>query len=483
MKTTLFLLIFSFSGTAMLAQSETATCDCSQNLNQTIEKVETNYAGYPAKLKAEGKMKYRQLVDSLQKMSEGISDPMPCFYIITRFVNFFEDTHLGFNFVGSEAVDTTRIKISADQIKEKLKNTPPSFIEGVWEKADSSLTIAIVPDTSNLGHYHGIVLQSNRPDISQELVYFRLQPSTFGYKVNYYNRFYSGASIGKQRDNLLQIGTSELWLRTFPYNLTEKEYQAVQEWKKYDKGLRFNQITSDFAYLKIPTFTRTDSQIEELVTNNDSLIRRTPNLIIDLRGNDGGQNGWIHFLPYLYTQPIFQGYSYYRMSEDNKPEVLGLLDMLANQPLPEDIKAYFNEDDIQVKKREFADFKHFEGKFFPMAGATFRFDSVLTYPEKVAVIVDEQGGSSTEFFMNLCQQSDKTTTFGRNTFGMMDYQGASSPTPLPYSNYYLYIPISKSDWTDTDPKNETGFEPEVIIPTSVPADKWVDFVTRSLELP
>ena len=482
MKTALVLLLLLqiFFYTTTFTQNVADICNCEANFNQTISKVVENYAGYPAKIEKEGKQKYDQLVDSLSQMADGVTDPRQCFHIISAYVTFFEDAHLGFSYQSDHAVDKNLIDISADLVKERIKDISVNFIEGIWEKADSSLAIAIVRDTSTLDNYQGIVLQSSNKDIPKGLVYFRLTPSTFGYTVKYYNSFSSSKLTGKQRKNLLQVGDSDLWLRKFPHQVTEKELQEVRDWKKYDRGLRFEQLNEDFAYLKIPTFRGTDTQIEKLIAAHDSLIRNTPNLIIDLRGNGGGQNGWIHFLPYLYTQPVFQGYAYYKISEDNKKEVNALLDAIANQPLSEDMKQYFTEEDIERKKQEFAEFKDFEGEFFPISGITLKYDSIMRYPENVILIVDEQAGSSTEFFMNLCKQSKKTFTFGRNTFGMMDYQGASSSTALPYPDYYLYIPISKSDWTDKQPTNDNGFEPDVFIPNSIPHDDWVDFVMHSI---
>ncbi|WP_333864762.1 hypothetical protein, partial [Chitinophaga sp.] len=62
--------------------------------------------------------------------------------------------------------------------------------------------------------------------------------------------------------------------------------------------------------------------------------------------------------------------------------------------------------------------------------------------------------------------------------GMMDYEGMSNPTPLPYSKFVLTIPIAKSSWTDKHPIDQTGFAPNVHI--RLPENKWIDFIVKDL---
>jgi hypothetical protein len=80
--------------------------------------------------------------------------------------------------------------------------------------------------------------------------------------------------------------------------------------------------------------------------------------------------------------------------------------------------------------------------------------------------MDEFCGSSAEYFFYLCRQSDKVTSYGLPTVGMMDYEGMSVPTAMPYTPFMLYIPIAKSSWIERRPIDETGFMPAV--PLSIP---------------
>jgi len=116
--------------------------------------------------------------------------------------------------------------------------------------------------------------------------------------------------------------------------------------------------------------------------------------------------------------------------------------------------------------------------FYPLPSVSFPLDSVLTRPAKVAILVDEFGGSSTEYFFYLARQSKKAITYGRPTIGMMDYAGMSNPTKLPFDAFRLYIPIEKSAWTDENPIDKTGFTPQIMINRE--QENWIDYVMEDL---
>ncbi|WP_426327695.1 hypothetical protein [Pedobacter sp. R-06] len=77
------------------------------------------------------------------------------------------------------------------------------------------------------------------------------------------------------------------------------------------------------------------------------------------------------------------------------------------------------------------------------------------------------------------KQSKKTTRFGSNSVGMMDYEGPISPTPLPCKMLILMMPVSKSSWTDKKPIDATGFSPDVKL--NIPGDQWVEYIIKDLK--
>jgi C-terminal processing protease CtpA/Prc len=133
---------------------------------------------------------------------------------------------------------------------------------------------------------------------------------------------------------------------------------------------------------------------------------------------------------------------------------------------------------LNAYKKAYAELPITKEQFYPIPTVTFPFDAVTKQPEKVAVIIDGFCGSSTEYFISLIHQSKKVTTYGSNTIGMMDYEGMSNPTALPYNKFMLTIPIAKSSWTDTKPIDQTGFAPDVLI--KLPENRWPDFIANDL---
>src|SRR5690606_35946529 len=84
-------------------------------------------------------------------------------------------------------------------------------------------------------------------------------------------------------------------------------------------------------------------QIQNIVAENDSIIRNTKYLIIDLTGNGGGSSGWVSLIPYIATNQINQGGTYVRVSKENVPKKIPDLEMFVNNPIPEGYEKYFPE--------------------------------------------------------------------------------------------------------------------------------------------
>lgn len=262
--------------------------------------------------------------------------------------------------------------------------------------------------------------------------------------------------------------------------MSEKEREELNTWKNNNNGLDFKKLSTKTAYLKIPSFTNNDDKILELVKRNDAVIQSCENLIVDLTGNGGGSTGWISFLPYFMTNPIIQYDTYLRTTPDNVKSKLADLEPFVIHPIPEEYKKYFPEEVLAAYKKAYQELPVTQKSFYPIPGVTFPLDSIMAKPQKIALMVDDLCGSSTEYFFFISKQSKKTTTYGINTVGMMDYEGMSNPTALPYDKYILTIPIVKSSWTDSQPIDQTGFRPDILL-NHIDLSEWVEFVRKDLE--
>jgi hypothetical protein len=467
------MLFVSLTFTFSAYSQKDLQCQCLENLNITIQKTEQNYAGFPTKINTKTRPAYETLVKKLKEKAAPETSAKKCFYIISEYIKFFKDKHFGFNYRNREDATERFVSVSKDHFD--VKGLDP--VEGVWVSPDSSIHLAVKKTSKDV--FKAIVLETTRKDLKQGLVYFTLTRHPKGFVLNQYHVFTSIEMYAKQRGNLLQLWNFELWGKIYPKAMTASEKKELNLWSNNNNGLDFQQVDTKTTLLKIPTFMNNDNKIEALVSKNDALIRKTENLIVDLRGNGGGNTGWIYFLPYFMTNPVVQGNSFLRISEDNVKMKTAEMEPTVKNPVPAEMKKYFTDSYMASLTKAYEEIPLTKKTFYETPGVTIPLDSIIRYPKKIALIVDDLCGSSAEFFLYLSRQSKKTISYGLNTVGMMDYEGMSVPTPLPLKQFSLTIPNSKSSWTDSHPIDQTGFAPQVKI--NLPQDQWIKFIAKDLQ--
>jgi len=470
----MLLLFFLPCYSALYAQD--STCNCQENLSVTIQKTEENYAGYPAKVNAASRKAYNTLVQQLKQKAKTETSSKKCYYIIAAYIRFFKDKHFILSYDPQADIDSAVIPYDKSYLQKQWQAKKLSPVEGIWISPDSATTIAI--QKASDGSFKAIKIKSTKDQYPTGFVYFTLTPYKDNYLFKEYNSFISTATPARQYGNLLQLWNQAMWGKIYPQQMSAPEAATLATWKNNNNGLAFKKLNADFAYLKIPTFRNNDAAIQQLVAQNDAVIRSTPYLVVDLTGNGGGNTGWIFFLPYFMTNPITQASSFVRVTPDNVKLKLADLAPYANNPIPDDYKKYFPDTVLKLYQQAYNELPVTKEPFYPIPGVTFPLDSITQYPKKIALLVDDLCGSSTEYFFFLSRQSQKTIRYGTNTIGMMDYEGMSIPTPLPDKQLILTIPIVKSSWTDAHPIDQTGFTPDVLLTT--PKSKWLEFIMKDL---
>ncbi|ACU63763.1 S41 family peptidase [Chitinophaga pinensis] len=454
--------------------AQNTSCNCLSNLDTVISNTSANYAGFPDKTSGNKTTAYHNMVNALHKRANGITDPVTCFAIIKDYVAWFKDRHFDFSY----ATDSTQWRLStfneAQLRKSLLKKRQP--LEGIWTNPDSTLQIAIRQTPS--GNYEGIVIKSLDKKIPVGLVYCTINKTTRGYSYEKYN-YLTMDYPAQLQGGVLRLWNAELWGKVYPKEMNATEQTELATWKNYNFGLDFKQLDQQTAYLKIPTFSR-DNLVQKLISDNDSIIRHTKYLIVDLRNNGGGNTGWAYLLPYLMTQPIGQGNNYLRLSPKNTQRVLAEIKPLVENPIQDELKKYYTPSLVQQYQQIYKEMPLAKTAFYTIPSVTIPLDSITPHPVLIALVFDELCGSSTEYFFQVSKQSKKIIRYGTSTLGMMDYAGMPQSTPLPFKGYYLAIPDTKSSWTDTAPIDATGLQPEKDL-SKIPQTEWVDFIRRDLK--
>lgn len=474
----IFIVLLILSNISFTQNTINHQCNCFDNLKKLISKTEENYAGYPSKVNKNTVKTYKRLILHLEAKAKNETSPKTCFYILKEYVRFFEDKHFSLSYNNENDFDIEVIALTEEDFKKSWSKRKLEAIEGIWMDADSTLKLAIQKFPNNI--YKAIVVQTKNPKISLGLVYATLKKKNDKFFVKEYDYFISTDIPAKIKGNLLQLGFLSLYGKIFPDNLSTAEKEELNTWRGDNKGLNFKKLSPKTAYLKIPTFQNNEDKIQQIVTQNDSIIRSCENLIVDITGNGGGSTGWVSLIPYFMTNPIIQYETYLRVTPENVNFKLADLEPFAVNPIPEEYKKYFPDTIVSAYKKAYQELPTTNKEFYPIPGVSFPLDSILKKPTKIALVVDDFCGSSAEYFFHISKQSKKTKTYGINTIGMMDYEGMSNLTSMPYANYYLTIPIVKSSWTDTKPIDKNGFKPDIML-NNIEQFKWIDFIKRDME--
>ena len=457
------------------AFSQATKCDCSANLAETIKKTELNYAGYPTKVNSKTAVNYRALVKSLTHKAAQESNTKRCFYLIKAYVRFFNDKHFSLTYLNPE--DPDREILDPKLVVKALNKGKHHPLEGIWTNPDSTLSLAIKEFKGQ--QFKAIVISAKDENLSPGLVYFSLRPHAKGYLLKPYQVFNSVDFYAQQKGNLLQLWNFAMFGKTSDGGMTAAERKELSNWRNNNNGLEFKLLDPETSYLKIPTFYNNDDKIEKLVSTNDRAIRASKYLIIDLRGNGGGNTGWSFLLPYVMTKPIKQDDPLLRVSADNIKLKQTELEYVVKNPLPKEMEKYYPEAYFSKLKSIYNDLQVTSQPFYSIPGLTIPLDSLLARPARVALITDGLCGSSTEYFFHLMAQSAKTIRYGSNTVGMMDFEGPTTTTPLPSKQLILMIPVSRMSWAEKSPIDQTGFSPDVKL--DIPQREWLDYIQSDLK--
>lgn len=463
--------------TVSVVWAQPAPCHCPDNLQQLVASTEANYAGYPTKIRGAAHTRYQALLLQLRRQAATAATARQCYEVLKAYVRFFYDKHFVLSFAWQAPEPPEQRPI--EEWRRLLARAPAHSPEGIWQDADSSLQLAI--RYTHADTLKAVVLWAADTSLRPGMRYATLSRRGTGWVAQEHHSLMTTDVPAAQRGQLLQIWYHSLFAKQYPTRLSAAESEELATWRQGNNGLAFRQLSARTAYLRIPTFIRNDDKVLALIQQHDAANRQSEFLIIDLRSNGGGNTGWVPLLPYLMTQPIRQYSTYLRVSPANVQAKLADLEPFATAPIPDEYKKYFPDSTLAAYKKAYRELPTTRQAFYPIPGVSFPLDSVLVRPRRVAVLVDEWCGSSTEYFFSLLRQSGKVVTYGAPTIGMMDYEGMSIPTPMPYAGFVVAIPIVKSSWTDRAPIDKTGFRPTRLLTHLSDRRQWVDAVRKDLE--
>ena len=447
------------------AQSTKSACNCSSVVDEAIQKVTTIYAGFDDKITPATRSAYNRLINQVRQQALKANSERACYEVLRQYIDFFRDSHVGIWF--SSHSSPTKLR------RVKVETLPPNLVgqstglEGIWVTADHKQRFAVCKDPSSINQFIAVTLASTDSAWVPGMVkaeFYRYKERLKLYQGMFYQPNFNGLLDGfTLSTNRLDHWFGPSWYRQ------GKEDDA----RKPQPSVAFKILNPKFIYLRLAKFNQGDvNQLDSLLKANRGVIAQTRNLIFDLRGNPGGDaSSSEEMIRLIYTNPIIYPSWQYRSSPELIKATQNNVASLKTQP----------SNNEWILKRQVAllsSLQEHPGQL--VSGGediTRTVDSASLFPQRIAFLLDRNCGSSTEFFTFEGKQSKKVTTFGSNTYGVMDY-GEDQNFTLSCSQYVLSIPWGRNGWIERFGYriDNVGFSPDVRIPTT--ESDWVGFVMK-----
>ena len=192
------------------------------------------------------------------------------------------------------------------------------------------------------------------------------------------------------------------------------------------------------------------------------------NLIIDVRGNSGGNDGiFILYRQLLYDHEAYLAKPAYR----NTPQNLAYLKKMGWNPIVHKLAS-----------------ENPNAEFLSLGYDWIRYKKVDKSLRKAAMIIDNRVASSGESIVLMVKASSyRTTVYGRdNTIGCLDFANVAL-LKLPNCGIGFQMPMSRDEGLPEAGIDATGIAPDVRIDLPLPSkltdniDEWVIWVAEQLE--
>lgn len=437
-----------------------------------VAKITANYAGWDTKVTAKTRPALDALTAKLRARAATASDDELA-AIAREWIGFFKDRHVQFGQFGPQGGATATSGAAAAVSYPSLDWTEQSVrariaslgdkrdpVEGIWSIGGDRYRVGILRTGTAPGRFAAVVLSTTAGNWQPGQIKAELAYGADGKLATRYRRGDHGEE--KATAQVVAGGAAislegwGIWSRELP---AVADPDAVARAFPSDK-IFLKRLSPTTLWLRMPDFNdERFKPLKDLLAVHAEDLAKTPNLLIDLRDNGGGAD-YVYeaLLPFLYTRPIYSIGTEMRASADNLTLRREVADKVRAQS-PE-TATFLDTQNAQMEKRL--------GSYFPASARPFsvqRFDQVLPFPKRIAVIIDGAGSTGEQFLLD-ARQSHKVTLFGqRNSAGVLDFANVVGMT-LPSGRYNMAWATSRSLRLPDDPVDDGGIVPDIRIPES-----------------
>lgn len=462
---------FGCNSTEQNLRNNTEPCKCEVAFQDLTEKLEDNYIAL-AQLKSAGNDSvYQARKDRYSKTAAEIDDKN-CTSLLDDFLSFFEDGHLSVfeypNYSKAEVdvfrEDIKNGKISRDMLDQLKRSDSVStssaqdMILGEW--TDGKSDILVVKDEDI---YEAYILKSNVEGIEVGELKAILSPTSNGYKMDYYPYNFSKRYIrgGVYKEGLIFRAGNVFWIRKDPS--LERELELID--KSNFNFPRIVKLDEKNTLLSLLSFNLDFNNFSDFIKENEDVIINSENLIIDIRGNRGG-NGIYFPLIELYATQNMEGSQGLVLASTDNLEYFERQVSWGTRKLYKPVIRRMNKNMGEIV----------DGPLYPEKKFNIQKDSKI---KNVAIFTDGGSASAAEsFILHSKRSSTKVQIFGEPTEGMIDYTSVNSVL-LNSGKQYIYFRYPTGTLHQEIPDNgynKTGIIPDV--PISAGVEEKVHFVIQ-----
>jgi hypothetical protein len=196
-------------------------------------------------------------------------------------------------------------------------------------------------------------------------------------------------------------------------------------------------------------------------------------LTIYSSGTGGSDASFYGLMPYLYTNPVRTVGVEYRSTPLNNQRMLDFI----NKP-----EYGFDEASKKWAKTSYEKLQAKLGEWvslntYPVS--VDRQDTVYTYPQNVAIIINKGNGSTDEQFLLAAKQSRKVKLCGTTTHGVLDISNMYF-VPSPCGEFEMGYALSRSMRIPDFTIDEIGIQPDYFLDRTLPESQWTKHVSEIL---
>ena len=437
------------------------TINCVETFNQLTKKIAENYIALREMELSGNVVEYKA---HLTKYAEIVKDRKgcDCTKALTDFVNWFDDGHLfvlerpEYTEVEKEIIRerSDGLMKEADEIEARLKQKGEDALIGKW--TDGEYVYGLVKGGEN---YIAYTLTSS-DSLQAGYPVLHLQKADDGYEGFYHGysdmpRYVTAHAY--KNDTYLSIFGEIKWKKIQSDSAEEK---AINTGTKVNPKLGFiKEVQEGVVVFEIPSFGVDYTLFRDLIVENEQLLRKAEYLIIDARGNTGGNAIYGMFTGLYADRGSDESQGKVLASEDNKTYYAWLASR--NPDVYQPVVDRINENMGEIVA----------GPAFPQRPYREEENKL----KKVAILTDKACASACESFLLTSKEiSDRVTHYAKtNTQGMIDYTSVNM-VPLESGNQNIFFgyptgKLSERMFTDeyANGFNENGIRPDVVIPDSV----------------